>query len=94
MTSGIWYRECTPPVLRARLLYCEFPDIERYMYSSRECGQSRMTGSRWVAEESLSFKVVLDRSSASTRKKRALSLLVLAAGCSAATTTAGCAAEV
>lgn len=42
-----------------------------------------MTGSRWVAEESLSFKVVLDRSSASTRKKRALSLLVLAAaaGC-------------
>lgn len=38
-----------------------------------------MTGSRWVAEESLSFKVVLDRSSASTRKKRALSLLVLAA---------------
>lgn len=39
-----------------------------------------MTGSRWVAEESLSFKVVLDRSSASTRKKRALSLLVLLAG--------------
>lgn len=54
-----------------------------------------MTGSRWVAEESLSFKVVLDRSSASTHKKRALSLLVLAAaGCSAATTAAGCAAEV
>lgn len=64
------------------------------MYSSRECGQSRMTGSRWVAEESLSFKVVLDRSSASTHKKRALSPC---AGCwllAATTAAAGCAAEV